>query len=64
MTDRYAKSVVRKWLIKGGAGHEDGEDGIRAGRVSMERAIEIAAEFYRYMETKPTPLKSITRSAR
>jgi hypothetical protein len=47
------KPEVRRWLCSGGAGHEDGEDGIRAGTVSMGAAIEIAAEFYVYMTAKP-----------
>ena len=36
---------ARAWLCAGGGGHEDGEDGIRAGTISMTGAIELMAEF-------------------
>ena len=39
------RQSFRNWLIDGGAGHEDGEDGIRAGMISMSAAIEMVDQY-------------------
>src|SRR5262249_17454465 len=36
---------ARRWLIAGGGGFEDGEDGIRACTMSAEHAIELMGQF-------------------
>lgn len=46
---RAAKLTPREWLCSGGGGHEDGEDGIRAGRISMNSAVELMEEYVEYL---------------
>lgn len=37
--------TFRQWLIDGGGGHEDGEDGIRACTLPLESAIELVDDY-------------------
>ena len=43
------KLSFRAWLCSGGAGHEDGEDGIRACTLTLTRAIEMVDEYVEYL---------------
>ncbi len=48
MSERTAEvERARRWLVNGGGGFEDGEDGIRACTMSAEHAIELLAAYAR-----------------
>lgn len=55
---------AREWLISGGGGFEDGEDGIRACTMSAENAIELMDEYAEYkMSPVVDALREIERTA-
>ncbi len=49
MTANLLEQRAREWLIHGGGGHEDGEDGLRALTVYGEGLIEFLAAYEEYL---------------
>jgi hypothetical protein len=46
------KESFREWLVGGGGGHEDGEDGIRACTLPLESAIELVEHYLEYLKRR------------
>lgn len=56
-----SKRKAREWLIHGGGGHEDGEDGLRALSVSGEGLIEFLAAYEDYVLRSLKPCHLLNR---
>lgn len=44
-TQEELEQKAREWLLHGGGGHKDGEDGLRAGTWGGEAVVELLADF-------------------